>query len=598
MSKQLMRKWLSRSLPSLKQGSTLSIRSKAKNTHISIRPEWRDTGYLSVLHNQQLGGGAEPNLQILKEEDQMTSMGRHESHISILLNDSSAQLFDPSLTKGTALADEEAQSNNNDFPENIVVLDDATVVADSPEWSPPPNGYKRIDYSDGVVLVTKENETEEEPETMLSLNVPEKLNIDCNLENGGSIQIHDKIEGDVKLKTSDGDIMVKKLRGHVLDIKVLGEGNSIYSPDLLEAGTLYLSAPASGRFRAKRIHAGSCNIKVGMDGDTSSPPSSGVVCKETFDVDDSGAICDISSLYVTKDANVNYHHSINNDRQPIRIKSHHGHVIVDATAPKPTIKNEMTDQYLSIVDLGGVNGSCEVYVQEPTKQGASAGAADDDGWVSCHVHFDSILPDSVSVLKTTIGDVQITVDRKVESDLRFLSAANLSSLHLDHLMIDSGDEDFDILKSMLTAIDNNSSSSTSSRNVVNIQTKAFTDKSMDDFPELDNCQLVDGWIENRSEEPDSRFDRKVRGDAGSVGKIRLEGAETQALRGFQKPEDNEANAFPRPIVAVASTGKISLETLSWLGNIARRYGLDDKRETDDLGRTAARRGRSLGPSDE
>ena len=56
---------------------------------------------------------------------------------------------------------------------------------------------------------------------------------------------------------------------------------------------------------------------------------------------------------------------------------------------------------------------------------------------------------------------------------------------------------------------------------------------------------------------------------------------------------SSASSFARPLIAIVGSGGVIVETLSWLGNIARRYGLDDNRDKGDLGRTATRRGRSF-----
>jgi hypothetical protein len=138
------------------------------------------------------------------------------------------------------------------------------------------------------------------------------------------------------------------------------------------------------------------------------------------------------------------------------------------------------------------------------------------------------------------------------------------------------DDDPHHLTSALQDLDAKSVSSHESR--IRIETDAFTVRGNDS--EYRNIAYVDGWVENTSNEPDSRFDIKG-------GKIRLEGAVEQALQGFS------SEGVIRPLVAIATNGTIALESLSWLGAIARRYGLDEER--DDLGRTASRSGRRLVP---
>jgi hypothetical protein len=228
---------------------------------------------------------------------------------------------------------------------------------------------------------------------------------------------------------------------------------------------------------------------------------------------------------------------------------------------------------------------------------------DDDDWTSCRVHFDSISPDTVSLIQVEQGKVHMTLDRKVESDLRMVSASNAASLDMDDLMGDDDDEDDATnLQDALRQLDETSSAD--GRQQISIQTNAFTAKDEESGSDWKNIQLVEGWVENKSAEPDSRFDRKIRGESAGLsggGKIRLEGAAAQALQSFAKDgseKGGSSNDFLRPLVAVASTREIVVETLSWMGNIARRYGMDDAREKKDLGRTATRRGRSLEPENE
>jgi hypothetical protein len=100
------------------------------------------------------------------------------------------------------------------------------------------------------------------------------------------------------------------------------------------------------------------------------------------------------------------------------------------------------------------------------------------------------------------------------------------------------------------------------------------------------AHLVAGWVENCSNEPDSRFDR------GGGGKIRLESAARQALSRFGSETQPANSDYPLLGVVVGGRGRIVLETLSWIGAIARRYGLPDHLP-GSLGRTADRRGRGL-----
>jgi hypothetical protein len=481
-------------------------------------------------------------LNLTQQVDQMTSLGRAASHFSVSVDENVTDDGRPS----------DGGIMNHHDEEQPVDGDKTELIALS--------------------------------EQLLEIHVPEKINLRCDLQQGGAISIPKKIEGDVHLVTRQGPIHVQKLRGHAIHIETTGENDSAFASDLLEAQTLNIQIP-DGRLRAKRIHANTVDIRIGS---SSAPPTA------LLDEDDSIALCDISSFYLSGDANIHVNAS-HSDSRPVRIKSHHGAASVEAMSPKPSIMNEMTGETVPIVELGGVNGSCEIFV----KSSPNDGDDDDDNsseWVSCQVHFDSISPDSVSIIHAEKGNVNVTVDRKVESDMRFISASNIKSVDIDALVGDeTDDEDREDLAHVLRELDQ-TSSETDANNEICIQTRSFTPKDNGICQQsYDNISFVNGWVENKSTEPDSRFDRKLRGEGG--GKIRLDGAAAQALHGFDKKQsDIEKGAidqFLRPLVVVAASKKITLETLSWLGNIARRYGMDDSKDKEDLGRTATRRGRAL-----
>lgn len=561
-STEILRRWLPRMLPTLQQGSTLSIRSTVKQSNVFIKSKWRDDGVISMIQKEK-----EPKvkfgLKISQQADRLTSMGRDESHVLVELMEENHRT-DEKIRK----TDEEQDSLI--MPDSEMETDGMSVT----EVSDDPLDTEIASAFSG---------------TTLALEVPEKVNIECDLSQGGSVTIQNKIEGDVRIKTADGSITLQKLRGHSIDVEAQGAGNTIYSSDLLEAESLTIRLPESGRFRAKRVHARSCNIRIDKTG--SRERRDETEADIIFDADDGGAICDMSSFYVTGDASIVVQYS-GKKRQAVRVKSNHGHVTVRAAARPPDAIDQKTDQPFPVVDMGGVNGSCEVFIDTTCTDDASNPA----DVVSCRVHFDSIAPDSVSILKANAGTIHVTMDRKVETDLRMISCTESSSVDVDMVLLDEDDEEFDDLLSMLEEIDQKSLPV--SEDPIRVQTKAFTAKEKSLPLVLKNVRVLDGWLENKSAEPDSRFDRKLRGETGSVGKIRLDGASNQALHHFQTDSDkNPASTFVRPIVAIVGSGGIVVETLSWLGNIARRYGLDDKRDTEDLGRTATRRGRTFNPKD-
>jgi hypothetical protein len=487
-----------------------------------IRSKWRDDGEICLLQNAT--AEAPLGLKIFQQANQQTSSGREESHVMVELTNAET------CTTGMIPYDSELEQEASG-------------------------------QSDGISL---------------TLEVPEKININCDLSNGGSVVIQGKIEGDVRVRVVGGDVKVQKLRGHSIEIEIIGTGN-LYSSDLLEAQDISVRLPSSGRFRAKRIHARSSHIRI-VEPQKFAMSSNGKTA--LFDSDDTGAVCDISSYYITGDANIDVECSPGETRQAIRVKAHHGHLTARASAPMPTRINANADDRFPIADIGGVNGSCEVSVNGFCGVPSEA--------VSCRVHFDSLLPDSVSIIQADSGSIHMTLDRKVESDLRMLSTSKVGSVDVDMLLLDKDDDEVDDLYSMLDDID--TISTLYGKVPIQVKTKAFSAYS--DERSWENIRFVDGWVENRSEEPDSRFDRKLRGETGSMGKISSNGATNQALHNFQ---GEGKSTFIRPIVAAVGSSIILVETLSWLGNIARRYGLDETRTTTDLGRTATRRGRPLDP---
>lgn len=524
----ILRKWLPRCLPSLKQGSTLTLRSTMVNSNILIRSKWRDDGEFSLTHKASKDT-TYPQFVISQKDDAQTSLGRKESHILVQIHEKAGVLEE--LHPGEVRHDTES--------EEISVRGD--------------------------------------DEIFVTLEVPEKINIDCELAQGGSVAIENKIEGDVRIHT-DGDVTIQKIRAYSIDINLAGKANCLYASDLLEARDVTICVPSSGRIRVKRIHADSCNIRMN-ESSTVKRPS---LFRESplFDTDDAGAICDISSIYMTgDDSTLDIQCSTDETRQAIRVKSNHGHMTAKVSAPFPSIVDVNNNERVPIADIGGVNGSCEVFIDSKGRDFSDA--------PSCRIHYDSVSPDSVSVVKSNRGSMHMTLDRKIESDIRILSSSQIDYTDVDTILLDREDEEFHDLQKMLDDLDSRSNPYPGG-NPIQIHTKAFT--ANEEGKTWKNIHFVDGWVENRSEEPDSRFDRKLKGKGGSVGKISVDEASNQSLQNFQ---GHMKSAFVRPIITVLGSNSIAVETLSWLGNIARRYGLDDKREISDIGRTATRRGRSI-----
>jgi len=328
-----------------------------------------------------------------------------------------------------------------------------------------------------------------------------------------------------------------------------------------------------------------------------------------------------------------------------RVKSHHGHVSVRAVVggdATPRTENDLPSHPL--VDLGGVNGSCDVLVELSSEEDVvprdddeeDDRAVREDTVVAARVHFDSLTPRSISAVtaRKRVGDVHLTMDRKLEAEARLLSLAeagvalpgDVEAWDLAGEEIDDDDEDDDDddcdgengnrdVKSLLLELDAIASNKDDkgfydrdNNTAISIETDAYIGKwglepfrpndpnkndSSDNRNEtLRTVQYTQGTVKNRSGEPDSRFDVRSR------GKIDVDGAASQALHGFRSKskskyddDDDEASDCDAdsslPLVAVATDGRIRLETLSWLGSIARRYGLEES-ERSDLGRQASR----------
>jgi hypothetical protein len=152
------------------------------------------------------------------------------------------------------------------------------------------------------------------------------------------------------------------------------------------------------------------------------------------------------------------------------------------------------------------------------------------------------------------------------------------------------DDDQETLWQGLQQLDelNAVSKSDKSHSGISVVTSAFAEEVS---PSVENISFVRGFVDNQSMEPDSRFEQQVRG----AGKIRLHGAAIQALAGFSKVGEKE-KVTERPLIVGSSREKITVESLSWLGAIARRYGLEEDENRPSLGRQATRRGREVLPN--
>ena len=468
--------------------------------------------------------------------------------------------------------------------------------------------------------------------------VPEKINLRCHLGGPGNIIVEGKVEGQdgFDLQAASGNIKVKKLRGDSVRLFAgrggdaaagcssdgAGDGRVtgiVYATDLVEAQSV--SIEAATRVRAKMVNGTDVSLSI-VAADSPAPSADDVspppAYNKPLEVDDTGALIDIGSLYTTKNGDGakvevlegSFGGAIGTPAIPraVRIKSSHGHVSVATSAvgasDDGTIRSTVDEFGQAIVELGGVNGSCDVIINTAeTKDHPSLPPSESDKGdgrcIAARVHVDSLTPDSVSFVSAGHGDVDLTVDRKVEADLRLVSTSNVAKVDVDALLVD----DEDGVRKECARLDSLSldgqedPTSVITKDVqpsIYVQTNSFSPTHRETLPR--GTEYVEGSIHNRSFEPDSRFDVKTKPSSATagaaahvnkgIGKVNITGAAAQALSGFSGKKGGEHN----PLVAVASSGSIKVETVSWFGAIARRYGMDD-RGRKDVGRTASREGR-------
>ncbi len=635
LSKHLRHRYQSLPLSNLKQGTTLSIQTKLflpnnnqqqqqqqqqklrfPPINVTIQPSWRDDGFIEL--KQYLPSNDDNTIvpiQMIVNQDKNnikeTALGRMESLISVVLQPIIVPPKNETTTTTTSVS--ESISTTEKLPTERVMFDDGTLL---PVDNLDKVSTEATEYHDGIAHVANEtlelsshNKTptiehkqtneDERNGIYLTVGVPEKINFICDLRNEysnieesnkendvkvdlesgiglqGSVTVTGKIEGNVQIYTTDGDIRVTKLRGHRIELHTKKQttdnstttsGPIIYASNLLEAQNLIVSN-TNGRFRAKQIHGRVIDINIGVN----------ETMNQSDDVeenDDEGSIVDISSLFVSGNggANINVTYttptpslSLNDTtstdnwltRRAVRIKSHHGPVQVQTNGlPIPNGINETINQQYPLVELGGINGNCEVNIEKTTTVSSSSSSSqeeEDNDWSSCILHVDSLSPQSVSLATVDKGNIALTIDRKVESDLRLLSTKDPSCIVETSALL-AEEENSSLIVDVLRHLPSNQTSSTATNNEsdntvnpISISTRAFTKRIEESFQGGD-LQYVEGWVENKSDEPDSRFERKLRGDShsvGAVGKVRLDGAANQALNSFiggdREGEDEKQN---------------------------------------------------------
>ena len=560
--------WQSIPLSRLRQGSKLTIQSSPNLNiplHLKIIPEWRDDGHLSLHQKIPTGNvlNASKEVQMgVKTEPLTNEPGEDRMHVSVEIDGPMDELhskIEPIRTiQGFGFSNINI-SDSNDFsgderpdlystiPDNVSVLGgDMTDL------------NNEIETDSGVLIIAK---------------VPEKLSLSIQLSGSeGNIAIMGKVEGNShNLHTNSGSISMTKLRGESVSMKT--SNGFIHASKFIEADNLCIELSGISRVRSKMVSARDACISVRtskhneLDGGIRS-------INEKLDDDDSLAAIDISSLYITGNSGAFILLDESTAKVPVkssgkvRVKYNHGHVSVNAVTKTINQKKQTTNAYnqtIAIVELGGVNGSCDVTVScvnsdENNKTATQLGA---------NIHIDSLSPDSISTAHVDEGDINLTFDRKVESDVRLLSSYIPNSFEFERLL----DDCVETIRNNLADYDKNISTETLSNSVdstIKILTKSF-DRN-EPKTRFKSCEFIDGVLRNKSKEKLSRFDAKLN---GAQGKIDLTGAASQALDSFSSSIENA-----RPLLAASTKGNITVESLSWIGAITRRYGMESKSETN------------------
>ena len=638
------------SLPTFGQNGTLLLRNNNSiNNNIAkvqIIPQWRDDALiellpLSISENDENGSSA--------EQRDYTEIATFSTSTDSSSLETTVQTFGPLQITNHAEGTITSLGRKGSFIEVNILNNDET------------------------------NECEKKDPMKIVATIPEKSNLTCQLLNGGGdININGKLEGDVHLSTLGGNISVTKLRGHhvtldttststkddnnsnansksILDDRGGSCGGVIHIQKAIEAKSVQINTHF--RVRARMLNGSQVSINVVRE-ESNSATSNSITSFTKLDDDDEGALIDVGSLYISNGGIVsgddnearlfvddtktrtniqdgNESHS----RGLVRVKSCHGHVTVHAKTnyqhkvSNGNVSEETQSVSCPLVDIGGVNGSCDITLESSSGDNTTYSRSNtvSNTTMGTRVHFDAMTPESISTITSRgkLGHTSITMDRKLETEVRMLSMAKSEvplsmpiKFDAHSLTSDDVDEVQSKLRDVSDAImqqqrqnqgDNiTNQHQSNTQSSITIETDAYTSdwgvnalnhtdaSGNDDQQQLTlskGLEYTQGTMTNRSGEPDSRFDIQQQSSRG--GKINIVGAASQALHGFRgkKQQQNDENASdsssssaaPLPLLAVASDGTITLETLSWFGSIARRYGLEEEKGGQGgVGRQASR----------
>ena len=580
LSSALRSTWQSIPIPDMTQGSRLIVRKKDHHhipIQLIIQPQWRDDGNVELKQRYTTSyddHGNEVFYECRMNVDVITSEEEEQEEVLSGLPGSSDVTIDVNLN----------------FVKKQV--GDNYVSAESKDRAVVGSRGSRPDSYDDSLSGDGDIEDEEEgksgsSELLLSRNkplptiqllakVPEKLmsiRAQFGNENDDLIDITSgKLEAHSFVDLSARDIYVKKIRSDRVSVDAASQ---IHVARQIEADQLDIaindckrSEGEYGRLRAKMISARSANILVENLNNDYNLVQNDI---KKLDDDDGMASVDISSFYITGDegAVVTVKGNDNLNRK-VRIKNNHGHVCVFVDGKAQHSNESEVDEYgqeKAMVELGGVNGSCDVQFSSIVDEN-DHGNKTMDSFQSVKIHFDSLAVVSISSAHSTTGNIELTFDRKIESDLRLMSSPNTQNLDIDAMVSECQRTVLSEVNKFDTTISTNISQHTGQ---INIMTDAF---NAQDLP-LKNRHIkyVQGYLKNISNEKESRFDVKQKSNA--LGKIDVSNAADQALKTFGSSSKNPSHI--RPLVLAATDGNVCVESLSWIGAITRRYGIEGRK---------------------
>ncbi|GMH68195.1 hypothetical protein TrST_g5424 [Triparma strigata] len=553
---KLRGKWKSLSLPPLSRLSISVDPASFPNPHntkvlLTLNPTWRDDGQIEF--EQSLSSTCvELDVTVTK-----TSDGTADANTNGSSNGSVEIRIAPANPNPVSHIKTSQATPHDEFPNQFSPPTGFGNKQDDEQWPSLPYSADS-EKSPSTDISSSLPSSSSSPTTLITLSLPQKLHLDAHLPIG-DVNITDKIEGDTSIATERGGISVAKLRGHNITLSADGP---IYSSKLIEAETAVINSDT--RLRAKLINGK--NIEINVDPSRKSTPPS-LSHQKTSDKDDSGSLVDIGSLY-TNDNSVPA--SITVFRPPsyvspvsnVKVKGNHGNLHVKTNAVNLKNAKDTYGNTVPTVELGGVNGACEVYI---------TGSVNSD-ILTARVHFDSVFKDSWSVVESEGGDIDITVDRKLHAEVKLMSfldkfgedqssmLSGWTELPGGEAKEGGGDGDHFRIKKLTDATEN-------------VKT------SMNEEYDLFQCEVL-----NVTEEPDSRFEAKTGNMKRGAGKVDIEGAKEFALKGFGgggEEEDGEGLGgeggedaeLPMISVGTGRSGAITLETLSWMDSIQRRFGM-------------------------